>query len=76
MLVIRRRAGEILSIGPDIQIEILEIAGNQVKLGIAAPREVVILRNEIRMTREQNESASRGVALHALDAFTERLRRR
>jgi carbon storage regulator len=76
MLVIRRRAGEIVSIGPDITIEILEIAGNQVKLGIAAPREVLILRHEIEVTREQNRSASSGVTPQRVEGFAEWLRRR
>ena len=76
MLVIRRRCGEIVSIGPDIQVEILEIAGTQVKLGISAPREVVILRHEIEVTREQNESASKGVQPQILDGLLAHLRKR
>ena len=75
MLVIRRRCGEMVSIGPGIQVEILEIAGNQVKLGISAPREVVILRHEIEVTRRQNESASQGVEARTLDGLLAHLRR-
>lgn len=62
MLVIRRRAGESLLVGDSVEIEILEIAGGQVKLGIRAPKEVAILRNEVHLAAEQNRNASRGVS--------------
>jgi len=62
MLVIRRRAGEILRIGPNIEIELLEVGATQVKLGITAPRDVVILRQEVHLTRRQNEAASREIS--------------
>ena len=58
MLVIRRRPGEVLLIGDDVEVEILEVTGSQVKLGIRAPREVTILRKEIRLTIEQNRAAA------------------
>lgn len=57
MLVIRRRAGESLLVGDNVEVEILEISGGQVKLGIRAPREVSILRKEVYLTREQNRAA-------------------
>jgi carbon storage regulator len=58
MLVIRRRAGESFRIGDDIEIEILESTGGQVKIGIRAPREVPVLRNEVFLTNQQNRSAA------------------
>ncbi len=57
MLVIRRRAGESFVIGDNVEVEILEIAATQVKIGIRAPREVPVLRKEIQLTAEQNRSA-------------------
>jgi carbon storage regulator len=57
MLVIRRRAGESLLIGDQAEIEILEIEGSQVKLGIRAPRHVSVLRKEIQLTIAQNRAA-------------------
>jgi carbon storage regulator len=57
MLVIRRRAGECFVIGDDVQVEILEIAASQVKIGIRAPRDVPVLRKEIHVTAEQNRAA-------------------
>lgn len=58
MLIIRRRRGESIVIGEDIRIEILETSPTQVKLGIAAPKDVSVLRSEIRVTRDANLAAS------------------
>ncbi len=59
MLVIRRRPGEALLIGDDVEVEILDIMGSQVKVGIRAPREITVLRKEIRLTIDQNRAAAR-----------------
>ena len=58
MLVISRRPHESLLIGDDIEVELLEISPSQVKLGIRAPRQVPVVRKEIRVTAEQNRAAS------------------
>ena len=55
----KRRAGESFSIGDDIEIEVLEVAGTRVKLGIVAPDSVLIVRKEARLTREENITAAR-----------------
>ncbi|HED11029.1 MAG TPA: carbon storage regulator [Caldithrix abyssi] len=47
MLVLTRRLGESITIGDEIKIIIVDIDGNQVKLGIEAPREVEIYREEL-----------------------------
>ena len=47
MLVLTRRLGESITIGEDVKIIIVEIDGNQVKLGIEAPREIEIYREEL-----------------------------
>lgn len=47
MLVLGRKLGQTILIGPDIQVTVLEVDGNEVKLGIEAPRSVSILRLEI-----------------------------
>jgi carbon storage regulator len=59
MLVMRRRAGESFLIGGEIQIDVLEICGTRVKLGIVAPDAVLIQRKEIQITREENINAAR-----------------
>jgi len=45
-------------IGEDIEIEILETSPTQVKLGISAPKDVTVLRSEIRVIRDVNRAAS------------------
>jgi carbon storage regulator len=57
MLVIRRRAGESILIGPDIEVEILDAGVNRVKLGIVGPRSVHVIRKEVKLTAENNLSA-------------------
>jgi len=47
MLILTRKLGERLAIGDDISITLLEIKGSQVKLGIEAPRSVVVHRQEV-----------------------------
>lgn len=59
MLVIRRRAGESLLIGSNVEVEILEVESGQVKIGIRAPREVPVLRREISLAAAANAQASR-----------------
>jgi carbon storage regulator len=73
MLVIRRRIGESLFVGDDVEIELLDICGGQVKLGINAPREVVILRREVRLTAEANRLAARNVPADVLTRLTKKI---
>ena len=47
MLILTRRIGEVVRIGNDIRITILEVQGNQVRLGIIAPKEIAVHREEI-----------------------------
>ncbi len=75
MLVLRRRAGESLLIGDDIEIELLELTAQGAKIGIRAPRETVVLRKELKITQEQNASASRGPSARQLDQRLEHFRR-
>jgi carbon storage regulator len=74
MLVIRRRAGESFFIAEDIEIEVLEIGATQVKLGIAAPKEVSIVRKEIYVTGKQNRVASRHITSAELAGLSNQLK--
>jgi carbon storage regulator len=47
MLVLSRKESEKIRIGPDITITIYEVKGNQIKIGIDAPKEISILREEL-----------------------------
>jgi carbon storage regulator len=58
MLVIRRRPGESILLGGDIEIEVLDSTSSHVKLGIRAPRSVVVLRKEILLVGEHNRAAA------------------
>jgi carbon storage regulator len=63
MLILRRRAGESLLIGDDIEIEVLETGAWGVKVGIRAPKAISILRKELQMTRAANCAAARDVRI-------------
>jgi len=73
VLVIRRRIGEILVVGDQIEIEILECSHSQVKLGIRAPKQIRILRKEIHLTGEQNRLAARCLSAETLSDLLKRL---
>ena len=57
MLILTRRAGETVMIGEDIAITVLGVKGNQVRIGINAPKDVAVHREEI-FDRIQNEKAA------------------
>ena len=60
MLILTRRIGEVVKIGDDISITILEVQGNQVRLGIIAPREIAVHREEIYQRIQNNKYSSDG----------------
>jgi len=74
MLVIRRRAGESILIAGDIEIEVLETSPTRVKLGIKAPKEVTVLRKEVRLTQDHNRAAAQEIPLSMLIPFVSQLR--
>ena len=55
MLVLSRRANESIAIGQDISISIVNVRGNRVRIGVAAPPEVSILRHELAAQRGAGE---------------------
>ena len=59
MLVITRKAGELICLGDDITIKVLDIVGSTVRLGIDAPSEVPVYRHEIlEAVRQENRAAA------------------
>ena len=59
MLILTRRAGESIRVGGSIKITVFEVKGTQVKIGVEAPEDVSIHREELfRLIQEQNVQAA------------------
>jgi carbon storage regulator len=65
MLILTRRVGETIVIGDDVIITVLGIKGNQVRIGINAPKDVSVHREEIyqRIQQEKNTAAPAATAI-------------
>ena len=60
MLILTRRLGETLNIGDDVTITVLGVKGTQVRLGISAPPEIAVHREEIYLKIKREQSGSDG----------------
>ena len=58
MLILTRRIGETLIIGDDVNITVLGVKGNQVRLGINAPKDVSVHREEIHLRIQQEKQGT------------------
>ena len=74
MLVIRRRAGEAIVLPDGVEIQVLEINGGRVKLGVVAPAHVAVLRKEAVEARRQNLAAAASPIPDALTAWAQAFR--
>jgi carbon storage regulator len=79
MLVLTRKPGQSIMIGDGVEVQVLSVAGEKVRLGITAPRDVSIFRNEVydrieseSASREEGESETNAVVEDALDRLSQR----
>ena len=74
MLVLTRKLGESITIDDDIRVVVLQIKGKQVRIGIEAPKETKIHREEVYTAiREQNELAAASAAQVPTEKVTKAL---
>lgn len=67
MLALARKSGQSIMVGNEIEITLLEIKGDQVKLGISAPKSVPIYRKEIfAQIQEENKNAGQEIDISRL----------
>lgn len=70
MLVLSRKKNQSIKIGDDIEITVLAVDGDQVKLGIEAPKNLDIHRKEVYLAiREENSQAAASVSVAGLEGF-------
>lgn len=61
MLVMRRRKGEAILIGGDVEVRIISIGRSRVKLGINAPKSVSVVACEFQLVEQENRAAARAI---------------
>jgi carbon storage regulator len=64
MLILTRRAGEALRIGDDIEVTVMAVNGTQVRIGIKAPRDVAVDREEIAERKRRDRENGRDPLAH------------
>ncbi len=59
MLILTRRVGETLVIGENVKLTVLSVKGNQIRLGVEAPKSVSIQRSELSTDNEQKDKLAK-----------------
>lgn len=74
MLVLTRKVNQAIQIGEDIEVKILSIDGDQIKIGINAPRHIDIHRKEIYLAIQEENSQAVDTTFDALKEFTSKVK--
>lgn len=75
MLVLTRKPNESIQIGPDIEIKILSIDGDQIKIGIEAPKNVEIHRKEIYLAIQEENSQAGNASFELLKKLSSQIKK-
>ena len=73
MLVLTRKSNQSIMIGDDIEVSVLSIMGEKVRIGIQAPRDVPVFRKEVYLEIQQENSPLRGWRAEEVDAALRKL---
>jgi len=68
MLVLTRKSNQSIMIGDDIEVSVLAIMGEKVRIGIQAPRDIPVFRKEVYLEIQQEQVSSGGDARDEVDA--------
>lgn len=74
MLILTRKSGESVRIGDDVVVTVLEVKGNQVRLGVTAPKGISIYRGEIFERIREENIRSAGLSPSDFDSIKEKIR--
>jgi carbon storage regulator len=73
MLVLTRKLHESIMIGDDIEVSLLSILGEKVRIGIQAPRDIPVFRKEVYLEIQQERAANGGSTRDEVDDALKRL---
>jgi carbon storage regulator len=75
MLMMKRRQGESILIGEDIEIHLAHIGRTRVKIGINAPRHLAVVAKEVKVVGNENRAAAQAASAADLSSLVERVRK-